>query len=41
MVYEYVRKLMTPEGDRDPSAWRKLFAGGLSGAVAQTCTYPL
>ncbi|KAI0171052.1 solute carrier family 25 member 42 [Pestalotiopsis sp. NC0098] len=40
MVYEYVRKLMTPEGDRDPSAWRKLFAGGLSGAVAQTCTYP-
>ncbi|KAK9418623.1 putative Mitochondrial carrier domain-containing protein [Seiridium unicorne] len=40
MTYEYVRKVLTPEGDENPSAWRKLLAGGLSGAVAQTCTYP-
>ncbi|KAH6655721.1 mitochondrial carrier domain-containing protein [Truncatella angustata] len=40
MTYEYVRKVLTPEGDENPSAWRKLLAGGVSGAVAQTCTYP-
>lgn len=41
MVYEYVRQYLTPEGDRNPSAVRKLAAGAISGAVAQTCTYPL
>lgn len=40
MVYEHVRKYLTPEGDKNPSAWRKLLAGAVSGAVAQTCTYP-
>jgi solute carrier family 25 phosphate transporter 23/24/25/41 len=32
---------MTPEGDANPSAYRKLACGAISGAVAQTCTYPL
>lgn len=41
MVYEHVRKTLTPEGDKNPSAVRKLLAGAISGAVAQTCTYPL
>lgn len=41
MTYEAVRKYVTPEGDQNPSALRKLFAGAVSGAVAQTCTYPL
>ncbi|KAH0427409.1 hypothetical protein CcaCcLH18_09690 [Colletotrichum camelliae] len=40
MVYEWVRKYLTPEGDKNPSAVRKLLAGAVSGAVAQTCTYP-
>ncbi|KAI0974100.1 mitochondrial carrier domain-containing protein [Xylaria arbuscula] len=40
MTYEYVRKYLTPEGDQNPSAARKLLAGAISGAVAQTCTYP-
>ncbi|KAI1778276.1 solute carrier family 25 member 42 [Hypoxylon cercidicola] len=40
MTYEYVRKVLTPEGDQNPSAVRKLLAGAVSGAVAQTCTYP-
>ncbi|MCJ1405965.1 hypothetical protein MMC19_000030 [Ptychographa xylographoides] len=41
MTYESVRKYFTPEGDKNPSAVRKLAAGAVSGAVAQTCTYPL
>ncbi|KAK8150093.1 hypothetical protein G3M48_004146 [Beauveria asiatica] len=41
MVYESVRNYLTPEGDKNPSAARKLLAGAISGAVAQTCTYPL
>ena len=41
MTYEFVRKYLTPEGDQNPSAARKLLAGAVSGAVAQTCTYPL
>jgi solute carrier family 25 phosphate transporter 23/24/25/41 len=41
MVYEHVRKYLTPEGDKHPDAIRKLLAGAISGAVAQTCTYPL
>ncbi|KAI9642975.1 hypothetical protein NHQ30_008709 [Ciborinia camelliae] len=40
MTYELVRKHFTPEGDKNPSAGRKLAAGAISGAVAQTCTYP-
>ena len=41
MTYESIRKVLTPEGDANPSALRKLLAGAISGAVAQTCTYPL
>ncbi|KAF7712875.1 Uncharacterized protein PECH_001849 [Penicillium ucsense] len=40
MTYESVRKWLTPEGDKNPNPWRKLLAGAISGAVAQTCTYP-
>ncbi|KAI1113518.1 mitochondrial carrier domain-containing protein [Nemania sp. NC0429] len=40
MTYEFVRKYLTPEGDQHPNAARKLLAGAVSGAVAQTCTYP-
>ena len=40
MTYEFVRKYLTPEGDKDPSPWRKLCAGAISGGFAQTCTYP-
>ncbi|KAI9048639.1 hypothetical protein LZ554_007470 [Drepanopeziza brunnea f. sp. 'monogermtubi'] len=40
MTYEIVRKYFTPEGEKNPSALRKLAAGAISGAVAQTCTYP-
>lgn len=41
MTYEHVRKVLTPEGEKNPDAVRKLLAGAISGAVAQTCTYPL
>ena len=41
MTYEFVRQYLTPEGDKDPSPWRKLAAGAISGGFAQTCTYPL
>lgn len=41
MTYESVRKYLTEEGEKNPSAARKLLAGAISGAVAQTCTYPL
>jgi solute carrier family 25 (mitochondrial phosphate transporter), member 23/24/25/41 len=40
-VYEHVRKLVTPQGEKNPSAVGKLVAGGVSGAVAQTITYPM
>ncbi|KAF2477877.1 mitochondrial carrier protein-like protein [Lindgomyces ingoldianus] len=40
MVYEIMRTHFTPEGEKDPSAVGKLAAGAVSGAVAQTCTYP-
>ncbi|KAJ9223046.1 hypothetical protein DTO280E4_5644 [Paecilomyces variotii] len=40
MTYESVREYLTPEGDKNPSPYRKLLAGAISGAVAQTCTYP-
>lgn len=41
MTYEIARRHLTPEGDKNPSAVRKLLAGAISGAVAQTFTYPL
>ncbi|PYH63457.1 solute carrier family 25 member 42 [Aspergillus vadensis CBS 113365] len=40
MTYESVRKYLTPEGDATPGPLRKLLAGAVSGAVAQTSTYP-
>uniref|UniRef100_A0A093V5V9 Mitochondrial thiamine pyrophosphate carrier 1 n=1 Tax=Talaromyces marneffei PM1 TaxID=1077442 RepID=A0A093V5V9_TALMA len=40
MVYESVRVYLTPPGEKNPSSARKLLAGAISGAVAQTCTYP-
>ncbi len=39
-TYEAMRKAVTPEGEQNPSAIGKLFAGGMSGAVAQSITYP-
>ena len=41
MTYEAVRKWFTKEGEKSPSVVRRLAAGAISGAVAQTCTYPL
>ncbi len=41
MTYEAARKYFTKDGEKNPSAVRKLAAGAISGAVAQTCTYPL
>jgi hypothetical protein len=41
MVYESVRSYFTPAGEKNPTAFGKLGAGAISGAVAQTCTYPL
>ncbi|KAJ5102876.1 Mitochondrial carrier protein [Penicillium argentinense] len=40
MTYESVRQYLTPDGEQNPSPYRKLLAGAISGAVAQTCTYP-
>ena len=40
MAYEAVRQYFTPEGDKNPVWYRKLAAGAISGAFAQTCTYP-
>ncbi|KAG6062038.1 hypothetical protein E4U32_002693 [Claviceps aff. humidiphila group G2b] len=40
MVYESVRTYLTYEGEQNPGAGRKLLAGAISGAVAQTFTYP-
>lgn len=39
-AYEYLRELVTPKGQKDPSAGGKLIAGAMSGAIAQTITYP-
>ena len=41
MIYESVRQYFTPEGQTSPSNVGKLCAGAISGALAQTCTYPL
>ncbi|KAK4140549.1 mitochondrial carrier domain-containing protein [Dichotomopilus funicola] len=40
MTYEFIRQYLTREGEQNPTAVRKLVAGAVSGAVAQTCTYP-
>ena len=40
MVYESVRSYFTYPGEQNPAWYRKLAAGAISGAVAQTCTYP-
>jgi solute carrier family 25 phosphate transporter 23/24/25/41 len=40
MVYEIARTQFTREGHKDPTAIGKLAAGAVSGAVAQTITYP-
>lgn len=40
MVYESVRQYFTEPGEKNPPWYRKLAAGAISGAVAQTCTYP-
>ncbi|KAF8542496.1 mitochondrial carrier domain-containing protein [Trichophaea hybrida] len=39
-TYEAMRKFVTPEGEMNPTAIGKLVAGGVSGAVAQSITYP-
>lgn len=39
-TYEAMRKVVTPEGEENPGAIGKLVAGGVSGAVAQSITYP-
>lgn len=39
-VYEKMREIFTPEGRKDPTAFGKLASGAVSGAVAQTITYP-
>lgn len=40
MVYEIARGYVTPTGEKNPSTAGKLCAGAISGAIAQTCTYP-
>ena len=40
MTYESVRKYFTDPGEKNPVWYRKLAAGAISGAFAQTCTYP-
>jgi solute carrier family 25 phosphate transporter 23/24/25/41 len=40
MVYEIARTKFTRDGQKDPGAIGKLGAGAVSGAVAQTITYP-
>lgn len=41
MVYESVRQYFTPDGLENPTNIGKLGAGAISGAVAQSITYPL
>ncbi|KAL2410631.1 putative mitochondrial carrier [Exophiala dermatitidis] len=40
MVYESIRSYFTEPGEKNPAWYRKLAAGAISGAVAQTFTYP-
>ena len=39
-TYEAMRKFMTADGQANPTAIGKLISGGVSGAVAQSITYP-
>ena len=39
-TYEAMRRVVTPEGEANPSTLGKLLAGAVSGAVAQSFTYP-
>ncbi|KAL7266567.1 hypothetical protein RUND412_010885 [Rhizina undulata] len=39
-TYEAMRKFLTPEGEKNPGPLGKLAAGAVSGAVAQSFTYP-
>lgn len=41
MIYETMRGFFTEPGHKDPSPFGKLAAGAFSGAISQTCTYPL
>jgi hypothetical protein len=41
MIYEGLRHYFTSEGQKSPGSIAKLVSGALSGALAQTCTYPL
>ncbi|KAK6359838.1 hypothetical protein TWF696_000972 [Orbilia brochopaga] len=38
--YEQIREWMTPEGEKSPGPLRRLACGAMSGAIAQTFTYP-
>lgn len=40
MFYEMARTYVTPAGEKNPGTVGKLAAGAISGAAAQTCTYP-
>jgi solute carrier family 25 (mitochondrial phosphate transporter), member 23/24/25/41 len=40
-VYEHLRKVVTPEGQKNPTGVGKLVAGAISGAIAQSITYPM
>ncbi|EXJ94694.1 hypothetical protein A1O1_03091 [Capronia coronata CBS 617.96] len=40
MVYESIRTYFTEPGEKNPAWYSKLAAGAISGAVAQTFTYP-
>jgi solute carrier family 25 phosphate transporter 23/24/25/41 len=41
MIYEGIRPYFIPDGGTNPGAIGKLASGAVSGAVAQTLTYPL
>ncbi|KIW03146.1 uncharacterized protein PV09_05789 [Verruconis gallopava] len=40
MVYESIRPHFIPDGQANPGNFGKLASGAISGAIAQTCTYP-
>jgi len=40
MVYESIRPQFIAEGQQNPGNFGKLASGAISGAIAQTCTYP-
>lgn len=41
MVYESAKKWFASDGESGPGTFGRLGAGAVSGAVAQTCTYPM